>query len=216
MATIYDHLGNPYTSKRARAEAYGKNYQVVDKDLAKGLSLEEALTRNYTYKRKPIEGPDGKTYESISALASHYGINPNSLNNALRRGNSLEIAIKRLQNRRNPSPVKDRLRKEGIPRNLYIHFKRKHKGLTLDEIIEALKAQFAYDHLGYAYRNERDMARAWELVPNTFMHRFHKVGWSLEDALSIRYQGDSERLEKPKPQMLNRYSLFRRTKKTVA
>ena len=44
MATIYDHLGNSYTSKRARAEAYGKNYQVVDKDLTKGLSLEEALT----------------------------------------------------------------------------------------------------------------------------------------------------------------------------
>ena len=198
MATIYDHLGNPYTSKRARAEAYGKNYQVVDKDLTKGLSLEEALTRSYTYKRRPIKGPDGKSYESISALASHYGINPNSL-----------------KNRRNPSPVRDRLREEHIPRNLYIHFKRKHKGLTLDEIIDAIKAQLAYDHLGYAYRNERDMARAWELIPNTYMHRFHKAGWSLEDALSIRYQGDSERLEKPKPQMLNRYSLFKRTKKTV-
>lgn len=165
MATVYDHLGNPYTSKRARAEAYG--------------------------------------------------INPNSLNNAMRRGDSLDLAITRLQNRRNPSPVRDRLREEHIPRNLYIHFKRKHKDLTLDEIIDTIKAQLAYDHLGYAYRNEYDMARAWELIPNTYMHRFHKAGWSLEDALSIRYQGDSERLEKPKPQMRNRYSLFKRTKKTV-
>ena len=215
MATVYDHLGNPYTPKRARAEAYGKNYQVIDSDLAKGLSLEEALTRSYTYKRRPIKGPDGKSYESVSALANHYGINPNSLNNAMRRGDSLDLAITRLQNRRNPSPVKDRLREEHIPRNLYIHFKRKHKDLSLDEIIEALKEQFAYDHLGYAYRNERDMARAWELVPNTFMHRFHKVGWSLKDALSIRYQGDNERLDRPKPQLLNRYSLFKRTEKTV-
>lgn len=215
MATVYDHLGNPYTSKRARAEAYGKNYQVIDSDLAKGLSLEEALTRSYTYKRRPITGPDGKTYKSVSALAKHYGINPNSLNNAMRRGDSLDLAITRLQNRRNPSPVRDRLREEHIPRNLYIHFKRKHKDLTLDEIIDAIKAQLAYDHLGYAYRNEYDMARAWELIPNTYMHRFHKASWSLEDALSIRYQGDSERLEKPKPQMLNRYSLFKRTKKTV-
>lgn len=215
MATIYDHLGNSYKSKRERAEAYGKNYQVVDKDLAKGLSLEEALTRSYTYKRRPIKGPDGKAYKSISALAKHYGIDPNSLNNAMRRGDSLDLAITRLQNRRNPSPVRDRLREEHIPRNLYIHFKRKHKDLTLDETIDAIKAQLAYDHLGYAYRNERDMARAWELIPNTYMHRFHKAGWSLEDALSIRYQGDSQRLEKPKPQMLNRYSLFKRTKKTV-
>lgn len=215
MATIYDHLGNPYTSKRARAETYGKNYQVVDKDLTKGLSLEEALTRSYTYKRRPIKGPNGESYESISALANHYGVNPNSLNNAMRRGDSLDLAITRLQNRRNPSPVKDRLRKEGIPRNLYIHFKRKHKDLTLDETIDAIKAQLAYDHLGYAYRNVQDMARAWELIPNTYTYRVQKAGWSVEDALSIRYMGEDDRLDKPSPQALNRYSLFKRTKKTV-
>ena len=215
MATVYDHLGKAYPSKRARASAYGKHYQTVDSDLAKGLSLEEALTRSYTYRRKPIKGPDGTSYKSMSELANRYDVDPNSLNNAMRRGDSLDLALARLSQRNNPTPVKDRLRKEGIPRNLYIHFKRKHKNLTLDETIDAIKAQLVYDHLGYAYRNVQDMARAWELIPNTYLHRVQKAGWSVEDALSIRYKGEDDRLDKPSPQALNRYSLFRRTKKTV-
>lgn len=218
MTAIYDHLGKAYPSKRARAKAYGKRYQTIDSDLAKGLTLEEALTRDYNdynYRGTPVKGPDGKTYRSLAALAKHYDISPDSLNNALRRGVSLDSAIDRLIKATHSTPVKDRLRQEGIPRNVYTHFKRKHKGLTLDETINALKAQFAYDHLGYAYRNTRDMARAWGLVPNTYVYRVQKAGWSIEDALSIRYKGKNERLNKPTLQMLKRYSLFKNAKKTI-
>ena len=88
--------GKEFKSLRALTKAYEYNYDTVRRRLKKGISLEDALSKE-RISRKPTDkkfiAPDGKEYGSIKALAKAYGCNYDTVQRRLKKGFSVEDAI---------------------------------------------------------------------------------------------------------------------------
>ena len=72
----FDHLGNKYSSLKARANAYGKHPNVVRNRLANGFTLEEALTidTGAAHLFKPVTDHLGNKFPNCKAMCDHYHI----------------------------------------------------------------------------------------------------------------------------------------------
>jgi hypothetical protein len=95
---VTDHLGNVYASRRKRAAAYGVSYQTVDKRLASGMSLEQALTmevrpRNERNCKLAPYDHNGKMYSSVAAMIEFYNVPIRIVTSRLRAGWGLEKAL---------------------------------------------------------------------------------------------------------------------------
>lgn len=99
-----DHLGNIYKTKTEMCRAWGITHiSTLDRRLAKGLSLEEALTydskNNYNI-AKPCTDHLGNVFDSENSMCKKWGVSRTAYRNALAEGySSGEALFNALKNR---------------------------------------------------------------------------------------------------------------------
>jgi hypothetical protein len=101
-SSVTDHKGVTYALKRDMAAAYGLHISTLMARLARGWSVERALTENVkehsnAYNGSGIEGavvcPDGIKYKDVVAMCKHYGVSTQTFNNRRKRGLSVEQSL---------------------------------------------------------------------------------------------------------------------------
>lgn len=135
----YDHLGNKYPSYKARANAYGKHANVVKERLAKGYTLEDALTipTDASHLVKPVTDHLGNTYPTCKEMCDHYHIKMSTFCSRRYHMNLEEALTTPIKDKtdNNRRPCKDHLG------NLYRSRREmcEHYGLTYDTVFLRLK-----------------------------------------------------------------------------
>lgn len=91
VGTVEDHLGNVFNNMTDMAEYYGLSRFAVVRRLARGDSLEDALTVGVRERRVDmVEDHLGNKYKDVRTMANSYGLKYNTYVMRRRRGWSLE------------------------------------------------------------------------------------------------------------------------------
>ncbi len=149
-----DHNGKIYSSKSARANAYGLSVQCIDFRLKSGWSLEDALTS------KPDPGQSnslsckdhlGNEYKSIRDMAKTWNINERILRDRLKKKWNLKDAL--------TTPVNQ-------------------------EYSDNAKGKFCTDHLGNEFESFSKMCKYYNIPSKCVKDRISKLHWDLEASLT--------------------------------
>ena len=193
-----DHLGNIYKTKTEMCRAWGITYtSTLDIRLARGLSLEEALTydsKNAYNIAKPCTDHLGNVFDSENSMCQTWGVSRTAYRNALAKGySSGEALFNALVKTRN-HVCQDHLgtiykseaemcRHWGVSCNAYE--KRRKRGFSVEKALTYSNDRFAcQDHLGNTYKNHRELCKHWGISIATFRARISR-GYSLEEALTL-------------------------------
>lgn len=140
----FDHLGNPYPSKKAMLEAYGISDALYKSRLNHGWSLEQTLTEpkvdNVYYDHL------GNAFPSASAMYKHYGVSRQLVSLRKKKGWPLERILSQNETNNNGKPRKtidhqgiifssttEMCKYYGI--NTATYYSRLNRGLTLEQIL---------------------------------------------------------------------------------
>lgn len=183
---INDHLGNTFSSKRAMCKHYKIPLGTYDKRIAKGYTIEEALTKS----NLSVQDHLGKTFTSTKELCDYYKI---SITTFMRR-KSQNLTIEECIFGKHKPKIHDHLGNEfddvqsmcdyhGVSRNTYVS--RKSMGKSLEECLANYqpRSQTIKDHLGNEYKSIVSMCKAYNIDPNLYRAR-RAQNWSLEKALT--------------------------------
>lgn len=199
-----DHLGNKFESLSAMARYWDISDSTLNSRLAKGISVEQALT--YTtedMKRLNTECKDhlGNTYQSKNAMCQAYGIDRQVYFGRIAIGWSVKDALTTPINAQpaNSKIIKDHTGQEfksisdmckkwNIGRSTYNA--RIKQGWTIEKALttKAKKIDIIQkehkDHLGNTYPSLTKMCEHYGITHYTFHTRVNKLGWSVEKALT--------------------------------
>lgn len=93
-----DHLGNIYSSKTDMCRFYKISVQVYDNRIAKGFSVEDALTKPVIRKIVKCEDHLGNTYNKLSDMLQRYNISISQYYNRLKLGWDIEKILTTQEN----------------------------------------------------------------------------------------------------------------------
>lgn len=208
----FDHKGNSFNSLKEMCEAYGINRSTYKTRIKSGYPLEVALTGYMTNKdgskgsipidednklKKPCFDHLGNKYENVNQMCQAYGINVGTFYGRSRRfGWTLEDALTKPVH----NYVCDHLNNEFISAkemcNHYgvrfdVFYRRRKLGWTLEEALtdskehELPRALPCKDHKGNQFSSRAEMCRYWNIDFNVYKDRAGRLGWTLEEALTI-------------------------------
>ena len=193
-----DHLGNIYKTKTEMCKAWGITHiSTLDRRLARGLSLEEALTYDSKNNRniaKPCTDHLGNVFDSENSMCQTWGVSRTAYRNALAKGYSSGEALLNAVVKTRNLVCQDHLgityktksemcRAWGISPEAYEH--RRKRGFSVEKALTYSNDRFAcQDHLGNTYKNQRELCKHWGISIDTFRARISK-GYSLEEALTL-------------------------------
>ena len=103
--SVEDHLGNKFDSVSSMIEYWGISRNAYLGRRAKGLPLEEILTKPVKSLKRLKEYKDfeGNVFSTKAEMAEHWGVNYSTLRNRLRLGWSLEEALTGKRKKKNKS-----------------------------------------------------------------------------------------------------------------
>lgn len=213
--TTYDHLGNPFRSKHDMCAAYGINVSTFKSRVQSGYSLEEALTGvkhvvitnglSSVEQRISISRGNkkrcldhlGNEYESEAQMCEAYNVSQVTYQNRLfRLGWTLEDALTRsvtnyVCDHTGKKYESARKMCEHYGVRFDVFFRRRKLGWTLEEALTDSKehtlpnATNCQDHKGNSFLSYNQMCKYWGIDFNVFRDRIGKLGWTLEEALTI-------------------------------
>ena len=177
-----------YTSKKEMCEANGVKYATYRRRIQKGASPDEALMK--VPQKKKWMDPEGRVFNSLSALAKAHNENLSTLKGRLTR-----MDMSRALNdpkKRGPKKVIDHNGIEhesekamcsyyGVPYDTY-RSKRYKLGKSLKESLHVDEKPPVTDHKGNVYKSIAEMCRAYGMNPKRYVQRLRQ-GWSQERAL---------------------------------
>ena len=198
---VQDHLGNHFDSESAMTRYYNVPRPTFRSRIAKGWSLEKALT--YGKKSHAVKDHLGNEFSSISSMVKHYGISYQAFLSRKAKGMSLKDAL--------TTPLAKYTKSQNIKDHLGKHYNsykelaeaydldektlkvRLYRGWSLeDSLLCSTHKHSKYDkevsvsiedHLGNIYPSYSSMAKAYGISFNALYHRLNN-GWSVEDALT--------------------------------
>ena len=195
-----DHKGNTFCTEKAMAEAYGITLNALKKRLARGLSLCDALTREYKHHSRLKYKFNGKDYSSMKELTVDNNMCIKTVERRLHKGFSINEALNNKKIVASKKPISDHIgntfdsiesmcRYYDIPRTTYR--RRLERGWELKDILTIPKRETGYgipqpccDHFGNKYNSVNEMCKAYNIPRSTFSTRIDSK-WSLEEALTI-------------------------------
>lgn len=197
--TLYkDHLGTTYKTKTEMCRAWGINcIATLDKRLARGLSLEEALTydsKNNHNIAKPCTDHLGNVFDSENSMCKKWGVSRIAYRNALAKGYSSGEALFNAVVKTRNHVCQDHLgiiyksdaemcRCWGVNYNAYKE--RRKRGFSVEKALTYTNNRFlCTDHLGNTYKNQYELCKYWGISIKTFRARIGR-GYSLEEALTL-------------------------------
>ena len=85
--------GKSFASISEACKYFGNNYARARRRIALGYSLEEAVSIKEDLREAPARDHLGQNFSSMSAMARHWGILPQTLTGRLERGWSIKDAL---------------------------------------------------------------------------------------------------------------------------
>lgn len=183
-----DHLGNRFKSTTEMCSFYGIKRKSYERRIERGWSKEAALTTPVAQYSNVLYDHLGNEYPSKAALCRAYNIGTTTFDMRMQLNWSLEEALTgkvyydHLGNEF--SSTKEMCDYYNISSELYQD--RMTKGWTMEKALTEPKQDLSvYDHLGNKYTTQGEMCKAYDISFEVYLARLNKLGWSLEDALTI-------------------------------
>lgn len=197
-----EYEGKIYNSIHEICDAFDQNYGRVTSRLSAGKTLEQALNPNENPERygKINITIDGLWYESKAAAADFYKMTSGKLERRLVYLNDqkTEANFKELEKVNYQKKERD-LTVEGITYITYRELERayginqdtiRHRldaGKTIEEAVGLINTNdFPLEFRGLIFKSYTEIARYYNVDPSTFMYRFNKAGWTLEESLGLK------------------------------
>lgn len=186
---VTDHHGNIFNSITEMADAYGMKYNTLQGRLAKGWSVEDALTIPTT-----CHDHAGKEYSSFSEMCKAYGKVPRTVKYRLKKGIDLGTALtaQDMGSYKTSSERPEKINNKSTSSISPIMQK------SVDTNKKAKRDFSCRDHVGNEYPSFSEMCRTYGKAPRTVRDRL-KNGIDLGTALTAQYVGGHKTLsERPR------------------
>lgn len=189
-AKVIIYKGKEYSSLKKLAIEYKVPYMTLHSRLRRGISLEDAMSRDFISSRKKVIDFDGNIFPSESAMCRHYNISTSLYRQRLKIGWNLKDALLK--------PVRDDSCYDHLGNKFkntdemceYYHinsntfFSRKSYGYSLKDCLTMKLRDFScYDHLGNKYTSQASMCKHYNIDYKAFIARI-AYGYTLEEALT--------------------------------
>ena len=182
-----DHLGNKYASITDMCKHYNISVQAYKNRLKKGWSLQKALETPNAKLLPESQRTDhlGNVYETVKAMANHYGLALDTYNRRIKKGWSIEKALTEpIDTTKHGKPeidhfgnkfntLKDMCNYYGVTVSAFSI--RRKKGYSLEYCLthQQKNHRVITDFIGNKFGSEEEMCRHYNISHSKYLHRIN-------------------------------------------
>lgn len=200
-STRTDHTGRVFKTKRDMVRHYGIAYNTFDARIAKGWTLEEALTG--THVEYTCFDHKGNGFSMLKDMLAHYNVSKDTYYSKLSKGYTLEEILMHVnKNIRVPEEsrtdhegrVWDRIDEMceywGVTTSMF--YERRNKHWPMEQCLlgkgsehRVISVEDRTDPFGHTFESISDMCKTYGISQACYYNRTQKFGFNKVEALSI-------------------------------